>query len=142
MKKISFLFCIVCALILTSCGSTKQARVFRPNNIQLNVGMGDLEYLGDCQISVSYDKYLGVFTKINKVNGEDYSSLEHSSADIQPFSGALSSGPIELAAFKVLEDYPTASYFMPVCQTTTTTKLFLGREITKTATIRVYSFKK
>lgn len=140
MKKLFFLFCLVCALGLSSCGSSKQANVFRPNNIQLNLSMNDLNYLGDCQISVTYDTYLGFITKVDKVNGESYSSLERKKAEIQPMSGVLSKGPIELAAYKVLEQYPNASYFLPICQTTTKTKLFLGTEKTVTATIRVYSF--
>lgn len=142
MKKLYFLFCIVCALALTSCGTTKNAKVFRPNNIQLNIALSELEYLGDCEISVSYDTYFGLFTHIDKVNGEPYNSLEHTSADITPFTGIMSSGPVELAAYKVLQTYPTASYFLPICQTTTKTKLLFGSEKTVNVTVRAYSLKK
>lgn len=142
MKKLSFLFCIVCALVLTSCGTAKHAKVFRPDNVQLNISLSELQYLGDCEISVSYDTYFGIFTRINTVNGEAYNSLEHTSADITPFMGTLSSGPVELAAYKVLQQYPTASYFLPICQTTTTTKLLFGSEKTVNATVRAYSLKK
>lgn len=128
-------------MAFSSCGTSRHAAVFRPDNVQLNVAMDDLQYLGECKISISYDTYLGLFTRINEVNGQPYNSLERNSADIQPFGGILSFGPINLAAFKVLEQYPNASYFMPVCQTKTTTKLLMGRETTITATVRAYQFK-
>ena len=128
-------------MLLSSCGTTRHSTVFRPDNVQLNVAMNDLQYLGECKISVSYDTYLGIFTKINEVNGEPHNSLERNFADIQPFGGILSNKYMELAAFKVLDQYPNASYFIPVCQTKTTTKLLLGKETTITATIRAYQIK-
>jgi len=140
MKKVLFLLTVVCSVLFSSCGSTRHAKVFRPDSVRLEISMDDLEYLGQTEISVTYNTYLGLFDRIETVNGEVFDESDCKSANIDGFMGIMGVH-MDLAAFKVLEQFPEASYFMPICQTTSSNHLFLGREVTCRATVRAYKFK-
>lgn len=140
MNKIKYIFGFIAVALFASCGTVKNSSVFRPDNVRLEINMDDLNYLGETEVSVTYDTYLGIFRSIDKINGEDYNSLDKKKVSLN-MQGGLLEGPINQAAYKVLETYPKASYFIPVCKTTVKNRLFLGSEVTVTATIRAYSFK-
>ena len=97
--------------------------------------------LGESEISVEYDTYLGFITKIRKVNGELYDPLNTRKLTIPTQGLALSSEGMDLAAYKVLEDYPQATFFQVVFERTEKERLFLGSVRKTTAKVRAYSFK-
>lgn len=140
MKRLYSLLALAGVLFMTSCGVSREATLFNPDNIQLELTMDDLAYLGSAEISVSYDVYLGIITKIREVNGKAYNSFDKKSVDMNGIFFNIDPGLSE-AAVKVLEDYPEANYCQTVIKTTTTHKLFLGKEVEKTAIIRAYKFK-
>ena len=76
MKQIKYLIFLIAAVIFSSCGSVQKSTTFRADDMRLNVGMNDLVYLGESEITVKYNVYLGCITVIDEVNGEDYSSLD------------------------------------------------------------------
>lgn len=141
MTKINYFLIMIGIVLMSSCGTVTKLSVFRPDDIRLNVDMGDLEYIGETEISVSYSTYLGFISITDKVNGEDYSYFEKKIAKLAYPVGRLFGGKLNKAAYKVLEDYPEATYFMPVCTKKEINRLFLGREVTRTAKIRAYKFK-
>lgn len=141
MTKINYFLIMIGMAFMTSCGTVTKSSVFRPDDIRLNVGMEDLEYLGETEVSVSYSVYLGFISVTDKVNGEDYSYMDKKIIRIESPAGNDMRGKIKKAAYKVVEEYPEATYFMTVYTKTEVDRLFLGREVTKTAKIRAYKFK-
>lgn len=130
---------LLCALCMVSCGTVQTNKPFTVGDIRLEMNMDDLNYLGESEISVEYDTYLGFITKIQKVNGEVYNPLYTRKLNIPTQGLALSSEGMDLAAYKVLEDYPQAVYFQVVFERTETQKLFLGSVKKTTAKVRAYS---
>jgi hypothetical protein len=49
---------------------------------------------------------------------------------------------MKLAAAKILQEYPEATYFIKVMDTKDTDVMFLGSTTKRTAKIRAYKFKK
>ena len=142
MTKINYFLIMIGMVFMSSCGTVTRTSVFRPDDIRLNVGMEDLEYLGETEVSVSYSVYLGFISITDKVNGEDYSYMEKKVTKFASPTGGIMSGKLKKAAYKAIEDYPEATYFMPVYTKKEVNRLFLGREVTKIAKIRAYKFKK
>ena len=132
------LFCILC---MVSCGTVQTNKPFAVGSVRLEMSMDDLNYLGESEISVEYDTYLGFITKIRKVNGELYDPLNTRKLTIPTQGLALSSEGMDLAAYKVLEDYPQATFFQVVFERTEKEQLFLGSVKKTTAKVRAYSFK-
>ena len=62
--------------------------------------MNDLVYLGESEITVKYNVYLGCITVIDEVNGEDYSSLDVKKTSLGNVAGILS-GPISSSAYNI-----------------------------------------
>lgn len=127
-------------MIFSSCGSVKKTGTFRPDNTRLNINMSDLVYLGESEVTIKYNVYLGFIYVIDEVNGEGYSYMDVKKTSLGNIAGLLS-GPIRKATYKVIEDYPEATYFQPVFNQSKVDRLFLGREIYETAKIRAYKFK-
>lgn len=105
------------------------------------MGMNDLEYLGDAEISIEYNTYLGIFSSIEKINGEVYNPTEKHMLKL-PGDNFLHSSKLSLAAYKLVELYPEAVYFQVVFETKDTQKLFLGSTKREYAKIRAYNIKK
>lgn len=139
MKKICYTLLML--LILSSCGTLEKTAVFRPNDVRLNIGMNDLTYLGEVEVSVSYRTYLGFIRVIDQVNGEPYSSFNIKKTSFNQNMNGILSGPINKATYKAINVYPDATYFQPIYKTAHKNRLFLGKEVTTTATIRAYKFK-
>ena len=132
---------LLCALCMVSCGTVQINKPFTVGDIRLEMSMDDLNYLGESEISVEYDTYLGFITRIQKVNGEEYNPLYTRKLNIPTQGLALSSEGMDLAAYKVLEDFPQAVYFQVVFERTETQKLFLGSVKKTTTKVRAYSLK-
>jgi hypothetical protein len=131
------------AFLLNSCGTvtkTSTRNSFSPDKVELQLHMSDLQYLGETEVSVSYRTYLGLFTSIDRVNGEEYTSTN---VKITKFNQSiLRDRKLDKAAYKVIEEYPTADYFQVVYKKKEIDRLFLGTEVTYTARIQAYSFVK
>lgn len=139
--KFNYFLIMVGILFMTSCGSVTKSSVFRPDDVRLNIGMDDLEYLGETEISVSYSVYLGFISVTDKVNGEDYSYMEKKIARFDGPSGGVIRGKLKKAAYKAVEEFPDATYFLTVYSKAEINRLFLGREVTKVAKFRAYKLK-
>lgn len=143
MKWSKFFGILLCALCMVSCGTVQKNSPFTINDtrLRLTMTMDDLCYLGESEISVEYDTYLGFINKIRKVNGEVYNPL-HTRKLVIPAKGlSLSGVGMSQAAYKVLEDYPEAVYFQVIFKRTEKERLFLGSEKKTTAKIRAYSLR-
>lgn len=134
---------LLCVLCMASCGTVQKNTPFsvRDTRLRLEMTMDDLNYLGDSEISVEYDTYLGVFSKLQKVNGEAYNPLQTRRLNIPTQNLSLKGKGLDLAAAKLLEDYPEATYFQVIFKSTETERLFLGSVKKTTAKVRAYSLK-
>lgn len=137
---------ILCAMALTlglaSCSVTRY-KSYAPSTTQLTLQMDDLNYLGETTISVEYRSYLGVVSRIDKVNGELYTGEEVKTFPIfnnSGFADALLPN-LDKASYKILEDYPAADYFIVTYQKEETNQLFLGSNVTATAKVKAYALK-
>lgn len=141
MKPSRFLLCAFVALTCAACSVTRTG-TFAPAVTQLDIRMSDLEYLGQTEISVEYRTYAGFITVIDRINGEPFTGEERRSVRFDNCSSGLClDGRLRKAAYKALDEFPEADYFLPVNRTRTKTRLFLGGEVTEKAVVKAYSFK-
>jgi len=126
------------AIASASCSIVTRS-AYSVDRTQLNISMEDLTLVGETDISVEYDTYLGIFTRVDKVNGEPY---DHTVKNITLLNtNTVLARKLNIAAHKVLEDYPEANYFIVTNQRVTKELLFLGSEKTVTATVKAYKIK-
>ena len=131
---------VVVALSLASCGTTRKSSPYSVAS-KLEITMNDLEYLGESEISCEYDTYLGIFRHIVSVNGHEYVPGNDVKLILPAGMLNFNNKAMNLAAAKVVADYPQATYFQMVMQTKTTDVAFLGSSTRRTAKIRAYKFK-
>lgn len=141
MKALKYLAMLAIAIIATSCGTVQKNRSYSFDEVRLEMGMDDLEYLGETEITVEYTKYLGFISSIQKVNGEKYNPT-HKHLLKLPGDNNIKSGKLNLAAYKLVEQFPQAVYFQVVFETKDTEKLFLGSQNFERAKVRAYNLKK
>ena len=103
--------------------------------------MSDLQYLGESQISCEYNTYLGFIRSISKVNGQDYVPGNDVRLSVKKGLLKFRTKGMNLAAQKLLEDYPEATYFQIVMDTKETDVMFLGSTTLRKAKVRAYKFK-
>lgn len=141
MKQITLIIACLLAIMATSCGSLSKSRSYAFDEVRLEMGMNDLDYLGEAEISVEYTTYLGIFKSIEKVNDEVYNSV-HKKVLTMPKSCRFRNRNLDAAAYKLVEQYPDAVYFQIVFETKNKDKLFLGSVNKETAKVRAYKLKK
>ncbi|MBO7544113.1 MAG: hypothetical protein J6T02_00855 [Bacteroidales bacterium] len=134
MKALKYIVAIAAVAIgLTSCGVMKSNTAGRNPEARLNIDLNQLQYLGEQEITVTFDKYLGIFKKIRTINGEDFDR------SVRVYSYIPNLNPhLYRAAAAVYEAYPQADYFIVSRQTSTRHLLFLGAEVEVKATIKAY----
>lgn len=142
MKHLKYIAVCLVALLATSCGSLTKSRSYAFDQVRLEMGMNDLEYLGESEISVEYTSYLfGAIKSIEKVNGEVYNPT-HKTKLVMPKSCHFSTGMLDVAAYKLVEQYPNAVYYQIVFETKNVDKLFLGSVNKVSAKVKAYKLKK
>ena len=145
MKK-SFLIVMAAAalLVCTSCNglrTVQKAKSFSmtPDFVKMDMNFDNMQLLGTTTISIETRTYLGIFTAVDKVNGETFIRRNQPSATLAG-DGLQVCGNMHYALVKVLDEYPNADYYVPVSTTTTTNKLFLGKAQTKTMVVKAYKY--
>ena len=141
MMKIGKIIMMVVAVVcLTACGTTKSSSPYTVGS-RLEIRMSDLQYLGESNIECEYDTYLGFIRHIVSVNGEAYLPGNDVTVNLPKSLLDFNSKAMNLAAAKLLKDYPEATYFMVVMDTKDTDVAFLGSSTRRTAKVRAYKFK-
>ena len=138
MKTIKLLLCTLAVTALASCSVVKHG-AYAPDRIQMNIELSDLVFLGETEISVEYDTYIGIFSRIDKINGEPYDGKVYETATIK--GNTVLPRKLMRATPKILQDFPEAEYFMITNQKMTKRNLFLGSERVLTAKVKAYKFK-
>ena len=143
-KKIAFLFLF--AVMLYGCGSVtevSQKTTFAPQRTELRLTASDLQYLGKSEITLSYYQYLGLITVIDSINGIPYDPNAVKYTTIQGINSNLfSDRRIKKALYKVVDEYPNATYYQIVYNKKEIDRQFLGGVAVKqTIVIKAYALK-
>jgi len=147
MKKFIILFIIGFALFATSCTlgkflhKTAPATSFTPQVVRLDLTMDQFEYLGETEISVTSKTYFGVFRRIESINGLPKEMRNKKIAVFYGNKDIPVNGIIKRAAYKVIEDFPNADYYVPVSYQKDVNRMFLGNTKTLKMKIKAYKFK-
>lgn len=141
-NKVLYISFILTLFVLSSCGTLTKSRTYAPGQVQLNIDMSDLDYLGESKIDVTYRTYLGFIRVIDTVNGEEYDRANIQEAKLcSQIGSSLLSGPLNKATSKLIKKFPDATYFQPISQTMTKERLFLGSQVSIKAVVKAYKFK-
>ena len=142
MKVHRLIYVLALVLCLTSCGTITKDQSFSAGRISLELNMDDLVCLGESEISAEYNTVLGIFNKIEKINEVPYNPGEPQKKLAIPGQYYNLTGiGMDLAAYKLAEQYPQAVYFQVVYESTTKDRMFLGSVTKKTAKVRAYRLK-
>ena len=139
MRDYKYLMLVFLIATMTGCGTLTKEKNFSPNQVQLNIDLNNLDYLGETEIEVTYRTYFGIIKVMDTVNGEMYDATNSLVTTLG--NGTILSGNIKKAAYKAIQKYPDATYFQPVRKIRQVNRLFLGKEVSEKAIIRAYKFK-
>lgn len=144
MKGFKYFAVALVLMSAVSCGVVNRS-AYKPSTSQLNIMMSDLEYLGQTEISITYDTYLGIFSRIRKINGADFDPGVVQRANLLGSQDAIIldrlGRKLKRASYLVFEKFPDADYFIVSRQVSRKTVLILGKEVESTATVKAYRFK-
>ena len=134
MKALKYIVAVFAVVLgITSCGVMKSNRLGPTPVAQLNIDLNQLEYLGEQEITITFDKYIGIFKKIRTINGADFDR------SVREYSYIPNLNPhLYRAAPAVYEAFPDADYFVVARQTSTRHLLFLGAEVEVKAVVKAY----
>lgn len=141
MKLLKYIAAVAVLLTATSCGTVSKSRSYSFDEVRLEMGMNDLQYLGEQEISVEYTQYLGFIKTFQTVNGEVYDPVNKKLLTM-PRSCNFRNRNLDKAAYKLVETFPEAVYFQIVFETKNVDKLFLGSVHKETAKVKAYKLKK
>jgi hypothetical protein len=145
-KNIVKLLSLIALLFLSSCSGLYHYNKVNtisltPDHVRLNMDMENIELLGSTTISLSSRTYLGIFKTIDSVNNVKYNFREVKKVDLGRRKSISLSKDLRKAAYKVIEEYPDADFYVPVYSQKQVRRLFLGKQQTKTAVIKAFKLK-
>jgi len=145
MKKVTLFLLPMFLIAFASCGSLhtieKAPAASMTPEVRLNIGINDIEYLGETTISVSTRTYFGTIKHIDKVNGKTFDPRNTTSVSMIGNLDIKLKDDLKLAAGKVVNEFPEADYFVPAFYKDEVVKLFMGRLSTQTMVIKAYKYK-
>ncbi|MGL1885373.1 MAG: hypothetical protein OCD76_02565 [Reichenbachiella sp.] len=147
MKKLLYPAIIVLVVLVSSCSqyrilTERQTTSLRPNLVQLHIDLEDFEYLGKSEISVVSRKYVGLFSRIDTVNNERYNYRDIKVVTLTGFTDIKLKAEMRKAAYKVIDDYPEANYYIIGQDYKKVHRMFLGSKTWRSMDIHAYKFKK
>lgn len=138
------------ALMVMSFGSCSRLRKatsvqttsFTPNIVRVESNIDNYQQLGETTVDVEYRTYLGIFTTIDKINGEDYNFRNVRYVSLEGRTNIYLGGKIKKALYKAIDEFPDADYYVPVVKQTEVQKLFLGNYKKVSVVIKAYKLVK
>ncbi len=133
-------------LLMNSCSSYIQTSagvklpINSPDKLEYNLNLRNQTLLGEVEISVDYRTYLGIFYKIDKINGEEKVRRNHKYVSFTSKNNGYWIGLAYKGRAKVLESYPDADYFIVSGSEKEKTTMFLGSNNKRTVTYKAYKF--
>lgn len=148
MKRLLSTLTLITFIVLSfsSCSGLRQmsgvqTTSFVPDYVRVEANINDYEQLGETTITVESRQYLGFINKIDKINDEDYNFRDVKIVELEGKTNIRLTGDIKKALYKVVEEYPNADYYVPVMKKTEVDRMFLGKYVKKSVTIKAYVLK-
>lgn len=148
MKRLLLTLTLITFIVLSfsSCSGLRQmsgvqTTSFVPDYVRVEANINDYEQLGETTITVESRQYLGFINKIDKINDEDYNFRDVKIVELEGKTNIRLTGDIKKALYKVVEEYPNADYYVPVMKKTEVDRMFLGKYVKKSVTIKAYVLK-
>jgi hypothetical protein len=137
---------LLLAGIMGACGTityTSKKTTFAPDKVELRLTISDLNYLGESEITLTYNNYLfGTISSLETINGVAYNPSNVKKTRIEGVnSNLLLDKYVDKALYKVIEEYPNATYYQVVYNQKVVDRLFLGSNVKQTIRIKAYSLK-
>lgn len=141
-----YLVLIISVFALTSCSnyytfSEKRTTSLTPDFVRLDVTLDDFEYLGKTEISVKTREYLGFITVIDSVNNRAYNYRDVRIVNLTGPRDIKLNAEMQKAAYKVIDEYPDATYYVIANDYKKIHRLFLGKWTLRTMEIHAYKYK-
>jgi hypothetical protein len=145
-KNILKLLSLITLLFLSSCSglyhyNKVNTTSLKPDHVRLNMNMENMELLGSATITVTSRTYFGMFKTIDSVNNDKYNFREVKKVYLDKGNSISLSKDLRKAAYKVIEEYPDADFYVPVYVQKQVRRMFLGKQQTKTAVIKAFKLK-
>ena len=138
---------LVLSLVLSSCAVTNSHNFGDSlrSRSYVELKLDDIQYLGETEISYEYSRYLFVGTRVISINGELPNNSEKHYVEL-PTSvlgniWSIFEPNMKRALYKAYLEYPNADYIEITTTNVETHKMFLGRKIRKSATVKAYKYK-
>jgi len=148
MKRIFLTLTMIAFMVLSfsSCSGLRQvsgvqSTSFAPDCVRVEANISDYTQLGETTVSIEYREYLGFINKIDKVNGEYYNFRDVKIVELEGETNIKLNGDIKMALYKVVEEYPNADYYVPVMKKSEVERMFLGKFVKESVTIKAYKLK-
>ncbi len=144
MKTFKFIAVIMLGVLMSSCATSRHKTAYTtmvPDEVRLNLDMHDMVCLGEVEVSITEDVYFGFIKSTRTVNGEKYNSWKKTSTSLAGATWGHTAKSMNKATYKVLEKFPNAEYFRVVRESSVTKRMFGMKEVTRTATIKAYTWK-
>lgn len=148
MKRIFLTLSLVTFIVLSfsSCSGLRQvsgvqSTSFAPDYVRVEANINDYTQLGETTVTLEYRKYLGFINKIDKVNGVDYNFRDIKIIELEGETNIKLNGDIKIALYKVVEEYPNADYYVPVMKQTDVERMFMGKFVKESVTLKAYKLK-
>ena len=148
---------LILTLFLSSCAlkhSVKSKHKYRApsgdpryNNF-FQLGVDDIEELGEVEISYEYSRYFFIITRLIGINGEKpdngnihYAYPQATLLNQIGIETRFEGGGLQRALYKVYSDYPNADYISVISETIRSHRMFLGVKKKRSAIIKVFKFR-
>ena len=146
MKKLLIALSAVVLVCATSCSGLRTFQKVQgvrttPDIVRLEMNFDHMIPLGETTISIETRTYLGIFVQLDKVNGVDYDRRNQRTAWVK--GDGLNfrlAGNLRKALVKVVDEYPTADYYVVTSSKVETNQMFLGKSQTKSMVVKAYRY--
>ena len=146
MKKLFIALSAVVLVCATSCSGLRTFQKVQgvrttPDIVRMEMNFDNMQPLGETTISIETRTYLGIFVKLDKVNGVEYDRRNKPTARVNGDGLNLRlAGNLRKALVKVVDEYPTADYYVVTSTKVETNQMFLGKAQTKTMVVKAYKY--
>jgi hypothetical protein len=141
-----FLIFLIAGLSLSACSNyytltERRSTSLTPDNVRLNINLSDFEYMGKTEISVRSRQYLGVINMIDSVNNRPYNYRDVRIVELTGPRDIRLTSDMQKAAYKVLDEFPDATYYIVSSNYVKIHRLFLGKWSMHTMEVQAYKYK-
>lgn len=141
-----FLIFLIAGLILSGCSNyytltERRSTSLTPDIVRLNINLSDFEYMGKTEISVRSRQYFGLINVIDSVNNRPFNYRDVRIVELTGPRDIRLTADMKKAAYKVLDEFPDATYYIVSSNYVKVHRLFLGKWSMHTMEVQAYKYK-